>query len=65
MDYEKLFKFWLAFICMVSIGLLICMIIGLIKDVDILTEMPFLGFAIVVFATFMRDFIARHSNQDS
>ena len=64
MNYEKLFKFWWAFICMVSIVSLICIIIGLIKDVDILTEMPILGFAIIVFATFMRDFIARHSNQD-
>ena len=44
---------------------LICMIIGLIKDIDILTEMPILGFAIVVFATYMKDFIARHSHQDS
>ena len=65
MDCEKLFKFWLTFICMVSIVSLICMIIGLIKDINILTEIPFLGFTIVVFATFMRDFIARHSNQDS
>ncbi len=65
MNYEKLFKFWWIFICMVSIVSSICMIIGLIKDVDILTGIPFLGFAIIAFATFIRDFIARHNNQDS
>ena len=65
MNYEKLFKCWLVFICVVSILSTICMIIGLIKDIDILTWMPILGLIIGAFATFMRDFIARHSNQDS
>ena len=65
MNYEKLFKFWWVFVCMVCIVSLICMIMGIIKDIDILTEMPILGFAIIAFATYMRDFIARHSNQDS
>ncbi len=60
MNYDKLFKFWWVFICIISIVSLICVIIGIIKGIDILTQMSILGFAIIVFATFMRDFIARH-----
>ena len=64
MDYEKLFKFWYLFVWIVSILSTICMIIGLIKDIDILTYMPVLALAIIAFVTYIRDLIARHNNQD-
>ena len=58
MDCEKLFKLWYSFSVMVAILSGICMVIGLIKNIETLTYMPLLAFVIVIFATVIRDLIA-------
>ncbi len=64
-DYEKLFKLWYLFVLTVSILSGICMVIGLLIKNETLTYMPFLAGAIIGFASYMRDFIARHTHRDS
>ena len=58
MDCEKLFKLWYSFSVMVAILSGICMVIGLIQNIETLTYMPLLAFVIVIFATVIRDLIA-------
>ena len=58
MDCAKLFKIWYLFVLTVSILSGICMVIGLIKNIETLTYMPLLAFVIVIFATVIRDLIA-------
>ena len=58
MDCAKLFKLWYSFSVMVAILSGICMVIGLIKNIETLTYMPLLAFVIVIFATVIRDLIA-------
>ncbi len=65
MEYEKLFKIWFLFVLTVSILSTICMVIGLMKDVEILTYMPLLALALIAVASYIKDLIARHTHRDS
>ena len=58
MDCEKLFKLWYRFSVIVTILSGICMVIGLIKNIETLAYMPLLAFVIVNFATVIRNLIA-------
>ena len=58
MDCEKLFKLWYSFSVMVAILSGICMVIGLIEDIETLICAPFLAWPIVILATAIRDLIA-------
>lgn len=51
MDAEGIFKIWLRFIIAVLIVSGLCLIIGIMKNIQLLIEMPILGVATVSFST--------------
>ena len=57
MDAKQIFKIWLLSVIAILIASGLCLIIGIIKNNELLMGMPILGIAIVSFSTYIRNLI--------
>jgi hypothetical protein len=57
MDAKQIFKIWLCSVIAILIASGLCLIIGIIKNNQLLMGMPILGIAIASFSTYIRNLI--------